>query len=332
LRECGLKEHPGRYSLVMRILITGGTGFVGGRLADKLVTSGYDVLLGTRNGSEKYDWLTNVKIDKIAWEDPGSLQKLCSGVNVVVHAAGMNAGDCASDPQAAHVFNGDSTGRLAVAAARAHVENLIYLSTAHVYRNPLLGLIDEHTLPENTHPYATSKLAGEFAAMEAGRLGTLKVSVLRLSNVFGKPMHRSVNCWMLVVQDLCRQAVQKKRMILRNADQKRDFVAMSEVCSLVDQLIVDNCIEKQEGIFNLGSGVSQSVLEIANLIRVRCIELLSFEPEIAFSDLPCHNTAALHYRTDKLSSIGLRVDKTAAISELDNLILFCEREFGERNI
>ena len=315
----------------MRILITGGTGFVAGRLADKLVTSGYDVVLGTRNGSEKYDWLTNVKIEKIAWEDPGSLQKLCSGVNVVVHAAAMNAGDCESDPQAGHVFNGDSTGRLAVAAARAHVEKFIYLSTAHVYRNPLLGLIDEHTLPENSHPYATSKLAGEFAAMEAGRLGTLKVSVFRLSNIFGRPMQRSVNCWMLVVQDLCRQAVQKKQMILRNADQKRDFVAMSEVCSVMEKFIARNCMQKEENIFNLGSGMSQSVLEIANLIRARCIELLSFEPEIACSDLSSHSAAPLHYKTDKLSSIGLRVDKTAAISELDNLILFCEREFGGPN-
>ncbi|MDB2676336.1 SDR family oxidoreductase [Amylibacter sp.] len=315
----------------MRILITGGTGFVGGRLVDKLVANGHDVILGTRNGSKNFGWLKNLKTEKISWENPYLLQKLCSGIDVVIHAAGMNAEDCASDPQAAHLFNGVSTGRLAVAAARAHVEKFIYLSTAHVYRSPLLGVIDEHTLPENSHPYAASKLAGEIAAMEAGRLGAIKVNVLRLSNVFGRPINRNVNCWMLVVQDLCRQAIEKKQMKLRNSGQKRDFVAMSEVCSVMEKLIVRNYMQKDENIFNVGTGMSQSVLEIANVIRARCIELLGFAPEIDCNDFSSNNLTHLHYKTDRLSLIRFRFDTNALITELDSLIMFCVREFGEQN-
>lgn len=181
---------------------------------------------------------------------------------------------------------------------------------------------------ENSHPYATSKRAGELAAMEAGRQGRLETSVLKLSNLFGRPMHRGVNYWMLVIQGLCRQAVQKKKMILRNPHREVDAVPMSAACSVIEQIIGRKCTHPDGNIFNLGSDVSRSVLNIANLIRARCIELLSYAPEIDYRELFTPDLPALHYKTGKLSSTGLKVDSTAAISELDSLILFCQREFN----
>ena len=68
----------------------------------------------------------------------GTTQQICTAcldVDVVVHAAGMNAKDCLADPVAAH-FNGVATARFAAAASKAGVEKFIYLSTIHVYASP----------------------------------------------------------------------------------------------------------------------------------------------------------------------------------------------------
>ena len=63
----------------------------------------------------------------------------------MVHAAGMNSKDCVSDPQGAHLFNGFSTGQLVKAASQKSVEKFMYISTAHVYSDQLIGSIDENT-------------------------------------------------------------------------------------------------------------------------------------------------------------------------------------------
>ena len=107
-------------------------------------------------------------------------------------------------------FNGVATKRLVEAASRAGVKKFIYLSTAHVYASPLVGTITEQTLPNNSHPYASSHLAGESAVLNADERGVIQGVVMRLSNAYGAPMHKGVNCWMLVVNDLCRQAVQTR--------------------------------------------------------------------------------------------------------------------------
>ena len=191
----------------MRILITGGFGFVGGRLAEHLAQAGHQIVLGTRNARNPPVWLPQAKVAQIVWDDDCVLKRILDGVNVVIHAAGMNAQECADKPVVALEFNGVATARLIAAAVRVDVQRFIYFSTAHVYASPLVGTINEETYPRNLHPYATSHLAGEHAVLSTNKCGEIQGIVLRLSNAFGSPMHKSVNCWRLLVNDLCRQAV-----------------------------------------------------------------------------------------------------------------------------
>ena len=160
-------------------------------------------------------WLVKAEVEKITWDDDIALKRSCIGVDVVIHAAGINAQDCVSDPKAALEFNGGVTTRFVEAASKAGVWRFIYLSTAHVYSNPLVGVITEESHPSNQHPYATSHLAGDEAVLRANQLGKIQGFVFRLSNGFGAPMHKDVNCWMLLVNDLCKQAVVTHKMILK---------------------------------------------------------------------------------------------------------------------
>lgn len=312
----------------MRILITGGFGFIGGRLALHLAQAGHQILLGSRKVISPPTWLQHAEVKHIEWDDSHALELSCNGVDVVIQAAGMNAHDCATDPVAALSFNGVANARFVAAANRAGVQRFIYLSTAHVYGSPLVGTITEVTCPRNLQPYATSHLAGEHAVLSASQCGQIEGIVLRLSNAFGAPVHKDVNCWKLLVNDLCKQAVQTRKLVLKTSGlQQRDFISMTDLCRVAEHLAV-NGSSKQISIFNVGSGVSQSVFVMAQSIQQRCEQVLGFEPVLErvqgeADDL--HPT--LFYRIDNLAAIGIKSDFLENFAEIDSLLSFCQQTF-----
>lgn len=315
----------------MRILITGGLGFVGGRLSVHLARVGHQVVLGSRNPMIPPLWLPEAKVAHIKWDDAYALEHSCKGADVVIQAAGMNAQDCAADPVAALAFNGVATARLVAAASRTGVQRFIYLSTAHVYASPLVGTITEETCPRNLHPYATSHLAGEHSVLSAGQRGQIQGIVLRLSNAFGVPMHKDVNCWMLLVNDLCKQAVQTRKLVLQTSGlQQRDFIGLTEVCRVTEQLAVGHGAYMQTSIFNLGAGASQSVLEMALLVQQRCAEVLGFEPALQRGqDEVDEPHPMLTYRTDNLAALGINSNYQVNTAEIDSLLRFCQSTFTQ---
>ncbi len=326
----GRRVRRGLFSLTMRILITGGFGFVGGRLAMHLAQAGHQIILGTRHSFASPEWLPQAEVKRIAWDDEVALEQACKGVNVIIHTAGMNAQDCAADPVAALAFNGLATARLVAAANQARVKKFIYLSTAHVYANPLVGTITEETCPRNLHPYATSHLAGEQAVLSAHSRDELQGIVLRLSNAFGSPMHKEVNCWMLLVNDLCKQAVQTRKLVLHTSGlQHRDFIGLAEVSYVVEELVSYNLLE-QAKVFNVGAGVSLSVIAMAQLIQQRCTEVLGFLPELQLKHSGVNEQSpTLTYSAHNLKTLGISCKSKSNTAEIDKLLQFCQTSFNQ---
>lgn len=313
----------------MRILITGGLGFVGGRLASYLQSRGYDVVVGSRDVTAAPLWLPGVSVVRMLWEDSRALQKACNSVDVILHAAGMNSQDCSNDPVEALNFNGTATSRLVSAAISANVRQFIFLSTAHVYADPLVGRINEQTCPTSLHPYATSNLAGEQALQYALKQKEIGGCVLRLSNVFGAPIHKEVNCWTLVINDLCKQALSCQKMVLKGDGREcRDFVPMTKVCQTLEWLVSGGMAFQRETLFNLGSGRAQTVLDVAKTIKKRCTELFSFEPELQKSATRSSKVfEPLYYVADNLQT-GDFQSFYDPINEIDNLLNFCHANFS----
>lgn len=324
----------GRYSCIMRILVTGGFGFVGGRVAAHLAQAGHTVVLGSRKAIPTPPWLPQAEVMQTDWDQLVTLERSCKGVDVVIHAAGMNAKDCASDPIAALAFNGVATARLASAAIQAGVQRFIYLSTAHVYGSLLEGIISEDDCPQNFHPYATSHLAAEKAVLWAHQGGHLQGVVLRLSNIFGAPVHKDVNCWMLLVNDLCKQAVQTRRMVLHSTGlQHRDFMSMTNFCSVIDRFVSCSGTERFTGIFNIGSGTSQAVLTISKFIQQRCLAVLGFEPELHRKDeLAADLSIPFNYQITRLNRLGVNLDLLNNEAEIDKLLAYCQAIFEQSRI
>jgi len=321
----------GQFRLSMRILITGGFGFVGGRLAVHFAQLGHQIILGSRHPFTSPDWLPQAEVEIIAWDDIAALERSSDGVDVIIHAAGMNTQDSAADALAALAFNGLATARLVLAANRAGVNKFIYLSTAHVYDSSLIGTITEETCPHNLHPYATSHLAGEYTVLSANSRSEIHGIVLRLSNAYGAPMHKGVNCWMLLINDLCRQAVETRKLVLQTSGlQQRDFIGLTSVCQVTERLVIDHNEVKHANVFNVGAGVSQSVLEMALLIQQRCSKVLGFEPELMRKKIESDELyPKLIYRTDHLTSLGFSTKSLDNIPEIDRLLQFCQSTFNQ---
>lgn len=308
----------------MRVLITGGFGYIGGRLAEHLHKAGHQIILGSRSSRSSPAWLPKAEVVQTDWNDTCALERICTGIDVVIQAAGMNAQDCSADPLAALEVNGLATARMTAAASRSRVKRFIYLSTAHVYASPLAGTITEETCPRNLHPYATSHLAGENAALGACLRGEIESVVLRLSNSFGAPTHRDANCWMLLVNDLCRQAAESGKMVLSSSGlQQRDFIPLAKVCRAIEHLSSRDFSPHLPEIVNVGSGVSKSVLEMAELVRRRCRLTLGFDPEFSKKGPAVDEVhEALVFRSARLKTLDENMsDDTNA--EIDGLLLLC---------
>ena len=193
----------------MRILITGGFGYLGARIAEKLNKNGYKVVLGSQRDLKVPDWLPNAEVVRTVWSDEARMRNICKNVDVIIHAAGMNARNCEKDPLSATKFNGLSTINLIQSAIFEKVRRFFFLSTAHVYGSPLEGIIDEKTPALNTHPYSYSNLVAEYALTHEISINHIEGASLRISNVFGPPKDPRNNCWMLWLMICVDKLLQK---------------------------------------------------------------------------------------------------------------------------
>jgi len=312
-----------------RVLVTGGFGYVGGRVAIELASlSDTQVILGSRFPKEPPTWLPEASVITTDWNNVAALERACKDVDTILHFAAMNEIDAAKNPTDALQMNGVATVRLVEAAKLANVKKFIYLSTAHVYGSPLKGIIDETVCPRPIHPYATSHRAAEDVVLALRHENVMSGLVIRLSNSFGAPAHPDVNRWTLLVNDLCRQAVTEKKLTLHSSGlQRRDFVTLSDVSRAIMHILSLKNRDIGDGIFNVGGSWSPKIVEMANLIAARCEIILGYFPEVIRPE-PVGNEEdhKLDYRINKLKSTGFTLCNNHEV-EIDDTIRLCKQSF-----
>jgi len=311
----------------MRILITGGFGYIGGRVAKTIITNTkHQVILGSRVPKGVPSVLYGATRAVTQWASLESLNSIIQGVDVVIHAAGMNAQDCANNPSAALQVNGISTSSLLEAAIKQKVGRFIYLSTIHVYGEPLAGRITEQSPVMGIHPYATSHRAGENAVLMENKKGSIEAVVVRISNAFGAPIDKEVNCWMLLVNDLCTQAVNFQQLVLSSSGEKRrDFVPLTDVCSAIVHLVDCPLKNAENNLFNIGGNWTPSILEMSEKFSQRYEKLTGTSLKIKRNkDDNSSSSSAFDYSIEKLLGTGFLPRKDNVVNqELDDLIRFC---------
>lgn len=313
-----------------RILVTGGTGYVGARLAAGLAQqAGAEVVVTTRSTAAPLDYLPGVRVVQVDYANPATLHPAMEGVACVYHLAAANEVVCGQDHQRAVRDNVLDALNVLDAAVTEGVGRFVNFSTAHVY-GVLEGRITEDSPTHPLHPYAITHLAFEhFLRLRDSRREIEGVNI-RLSNAVGPPQHAAVDRWMLVANDLCRMAVTLGELRLKSdGTQSRDFVALSDVVRIAAALGKVPRDRLGGGTVNLGSGRTATVGDLARMVQTafraqtgRDIAIHFGPPGTAGSGAP------LEFAVDRLHALGLG-PSTALEDEVDALLSACFRFFAK---
>jgi len=255
-----------------KILITGGLGYVGGRIANYLKEKvpHTNIFLTTRNMNRKLpQWTEKFTILEMDILDESSISNCLrdKDIDIIIHLAALNEIDSMKDPKSALEVNTKGTYRLLDLACNAGIKNLIYFSTFHVYGDVLESVITEKTPTRPFHPYAITHRAAEDFVNYFKHYYGIKTLIFRLSNGYGYPMHKEVNRWTLVFNDLCKQAMAGDKILLKSpGKQYRDFISLHDVARALHYFIFNIPDRWGDGLYNLGGNCSMSILEVAQKI------------------------------------------------------------------
>ncbi|MET8549473.1 NAD-dependent epimerase/dehydratase family protein [Micromonospora zamorensis] len=222
----------------MRILITGGAGFIGSNLARaalvdpavKEVAILDDLSVGLRGNLDGLD------IDFVEGSilDPGALDAAMAGREAVVHLAALpSVPRSLSDPLASHHANATGTLMVLEAARRHDVGHVLVASSSSVYgMNPALPK-EELTWTRPMSPYAASKLATEAYALAHQASFGLPTLAFRFFNVFG-PGQRHDHAYAAVIPRFVHGALRGEPVVLHgDGTQSRDFTFVGTVCDVI---------------------------------------------------------------------------------------------------
>ncbi|HIF02937.1 MAG TPA: SDR family oxidoreductase [Nitrospinaceae bacterium] len=312
----------------VKILITGGLGYIGGRIADFLQRKHPEltIILGTsRKISEIPLWAKPFQIVRLNVCDKTTIDKaISSNLYAIIHLASLNEHESFSNIQFAWEVNALGTQSLLSIAKQKQVQKFIYFSTFHVYED-CQKMITEKSPTKAHHPYATTHRAAEDMVRFYHHSQDFDTLTLRLSNGFGYPMDLGVSRWTLAFNDLCRQAVTSGKMILKSSGkQHRDFICLHDIASAVDHFLYKNVKNWGDGLFNLGGDCSLSIVEVANkvdsIFKKKYCSSIPIEIQ-GKDDKTTHNP--VKFNIDKLKNTGFRLTGNMD-QEIERTLSLCE--------
>ena len=210
-----------------RCLVTGATGFIGGRLALRLQAEGRHVRALARASSDRRA-LDGAGVEVVTGDlaDTESLARACTGVGVVFHCAAL-VSDWArvSEIEAANVLG---TRNVLAAAVQAGVPRLVHVSSTDVYGHPGTRVGEQHRAGGFANWYSQTKRAAEAEVLRAHRDGSLEVAIVRPATVYG-PGSRDV------VGEIAR-ALRSGQMLL--IDRGRPLAGLCYVENLIDAMLL----------------------------------------------------------------------------------------------
>lgn len=242
-----------------KIIVTGGAGFIGSRLVERLVEEGNDVTVIDNFSTGSLENLTgiNCKIIKTNIVDP--LPEIEH--DVLFHlAAPVSVAESLQDPDKYHNEIGDGTANVVYWSIAHGATSVVIASTAAVYGETQdLPLGEERSLAPIS-PYAEAKLMSENVLEDLVSDFSVDGAALRFFNVFGEGQ-RDEGGYLSVIPIFRKQWEQNKPLTIRgDGNQTRDFIWVEDV---VDAIIKAHLFNKGFNVYNVGSGEETTVNQIA---------------------------------------------------------------------
>jgi len=252
-----------------KVVVTGGAGFIGSNLVDKLVSQGHQVIIidnlstGRLPNIEPAIASGKTELVRGSITNLALLRKTFSGVDYVFHQAALpSVPRSITDPKTSHNINITGTFNVLVAAKDRAVKKVVYASSSSVYGDTPTLPKREDMPPNPLSPYAVTKLTGEYYCNVFNNIYKLNTICLRYFNVYGP--RQDPNSPYAAVIPLFFQSVLagKSPIIYGDGKQTRDFTFVEDV---VDANILA-AESEATGIFNLGNSQSVTINELVHHI------------------------------------------------------------------
>ncbi len=253
----------------MRVLVTGGAGFIGSHLVDALVRRGERVRVVDNLSEGRLENLAGVR-DRIEFirgdlRDPKVLKRAVRGIRLIFHQGALRSvPKSVGNPLLYHEINATATLLLLLLAKEAGVRRVVYASSSSVYG-------DEAPLPEHEEllcrpqsPYAASKLSAEVYCGMMTRLRGLETVGLRYFNVFG-PRQSLENQYAVAVPKFITSILKGEPLpVYGDGRQTRDFTYVENVVQANLKAAAARGVSGE--IFNVATGKRHSVLKLARIL------------------------------------------------------------------
>jgi len=253
----------------MRTLITGGAGFLGTALANRLVAEGQTVLaLDDLTAGDPRRLAPEVLLTRGDVKDVPKLWTLLQGVDCVYHlAARVRVPESIHYPREYNDVNVGGTVALMEAMRDTGVRRVVFASSGALYGEQAHQPVSEQQPPFPNSPYGVSKIAAEYYASTLGALYNIETVSLRIFNAYG-PGQELPPSYPPVIPQLLKQAqTGGSLVILGDGTQTRDFVYVDDVVEAL--LSAATATDVNRAVINVGSGQEISINELASrVVRV----------------------------------------------------------------
>lgn len=276
----------------MKAVVTGGAGFIGSHLADRLLAGGHEVVAidnlstGRMQNLSRQESNESFRFVESSAADYEKIRPEFEGVDWVFHIAGLaDIVPSIENPREYFRANCEATVAVLEAARDAGAKRLVYTASSSCY-----GIPDQYPTPETAeirpqYPYALTKFMGEECVLHWGQVYDLPVVSLRLFNVFG-PRSRTTGAYGAVFGVFLAQKLNgKPYTVVGDGSQTRDFTFVSDVA---DALAAAAGSDVSGEVFNVGTGQPQSVNRLIELLgggEIETIPKRPGEPDITHADI-----------------------------------------------
>ncbi len=254
----------------MKSIVTGGAGFIGSHIVDRLIEMGHEVIVIDNESSQSHEQFyrnENALYYQYDIAEYDLIRPLFDDVDYVFHlAAESRIQPAIENPLLCVRTNVTGTATVLQCAREANVKKVIYSSTSSAYGRKNEPPLDE-TMPEDClNPYSVAKVAGEKLCKMYNDLFGLETITFRYFNVYGKREPTKGQYAPVVGLFLRQKKAQQPLTIVGDGLQRRDFTHVSDVVDANIKAMGPIPSILSGTVFNIGTGVNHSVLELAEMI------------------------------------------------------------------
>ena len=252
-----------------KVLVTGGAGFIGSNLVDKLIDQGIEVIIfDDLSMGSKENINPKAKFHKIdiSIMGPRTLAKFMDGVDSVFHVASRTrVQPSIKQPSLYHRVNVTGTVNMLIASVKAGVKRFVYSASSSAYGEKDTMPLNENMSTNPMSPYGLTKLMGEEYCKLFNTQYGLETVNLRYFNVYGERMNLE-GAYCLVLGIFAQKMLEGKPLTINNdGEQRRDFTYVGDVVEA--NILAATHKEPLNGeAFNIGNGKEFTVNEIADML------------------------------------------------------------------